>query len=350
MAKLAAADKSRIAFLKACLGKLGLEPNETTQTIPSLSPLHLSSIDDSGVTEMLCSWESIMDRENGLELIRGEADKFLIQTQDRQWDMDEIRESLPQDGLQTKLEQDISPLNYEAVVKKIVAHETGLPSTKQTPRFDHQLYYSSLRRCQLVERSAVSWGNNLLYGDVVTSTNTLLEKYDATGTKDLRSPIITDQDRNPKLLATLPTGFTLAASTQVAGRGRGTNVWIAPPGALIHSTVINHPGHLSMSRPIVFIQYIAAIAIVEAIQSYGQGYEKLPVKIKWPNDICEFSLFLPSLPHLRPPSPYRHIPVSLVLRPRQMPWTRRNQNQRNTSKSAASYLNVATSTAPTKSS
>lgn len=101
---------------------------------------------------------------------------------------------------------------------------------------------------------------------------------------------ITDQNRNPKLLANLPTGFTLAACTQVAGRGRGTNVWIAPPGALIHSTVINHPGHLSMSRPIVFIQYIAAIAIVEAIQSYGQGYEKLPVKIKWPNDICETSL------------------------------------------------------------
>ena len=42
-----------------------------------------------------------------------------------------------------------------------------------------------------------------------------------------------------------------------------------------------------MTRPIVFIQYIAAIAIVEAIQSYGQGYEKIPVKIKWPNDICE---------------------------------------------------------------
>jgi biotin--protein ligase len=185
MARLAAADKSRIAFLKACLGKLGLEPNETTQTIPSLSPLHLSSINDSGVTEMLCSWESIMDRENGLELIRGEADTFLIQTRNSQWDMDGIRDSLPQDGKQTKPEEDISPLNYESVVKKIVAHETSLPSTKQTPRFDHQLYYSSLKRFQLVERQAASWGNVLLYGDVVTSTNTLLEKYDSTGTKHL---------------------------------------------------------------------------------------------------------------------------------------------------------------------
>lgn len=46
----------------------------------------------------------------------------------------------------------------------------------------------------------------------------------------------------------------------------------------------------------VFIQYIAAIAVVEAIQSYGRGYEKLQVKLKWPNDICTLSplyLFTP---------------------------------------------------------
>lgn len=74
---------------------------------------------------------------------------------------------------------------------------------------------------------------------------------------------------------------------QVAGRGRGTNVWIAPAGSLLFSTLIDHPAHLAVSRPIVFIQYIAAIAVVEAIQSYGPGYEKLPVKLKWPNDICK---------------------------------------------------------------
>jgi biotin--protein ligase len=51
------------------------------------------------------------------------------------------------------------------------------------------------------------------------------------------------------------------------------------------STVINHPAHYAASRPIVFIQYLAAVAIVEAIQSYGPGYSELPVKLKWPNDI-----------------------------------------------------------------
>jgi biotin--protein ligase len=91
--------------------------------------------------------------------------------------------------------------------------------------------------------------------------------------------------RNPKLLAMLPTGFTVAATTQVAGRGRGANVWIAPPGSLIVSTVINHAAHLAASRPIVFIQYLAALAIVEAVKTYDAGYAAFPIKIKWPNDV-----------------------------------------------------------------
>ncbi len=91
--------------------------------------------------------------------------------------------------------------------------------------------------------------------------------------------------RNHNLLSKLPTGFTLAATTQVAGRGRGANVWIAPPGSLIMSTVINHPAHIATSRPIVFIQYLAALATVEAVKSYATGYSDFPIKIKWPNDV-----------------------------------------------------------------
>jgi biotin-(acetyl-CoA carboxylase) ligase len=53
------------------------------------------------------------------------------------------------------------------------------------------------------------------------------------------------------------------------------------------STVINHPAHLAAARPVVFIPYLAAIAIIEAIHSYDLGYGVLPVKLKWPNDICK---------------------------------------------------------------
>jgi len=54
------------------------------------------------------------------------------------------------------------------------------------------------------------------------------------------------------------------------------------------STVINHPAHIATTRPIVFIQYLSAIAIVEAVQSYlpsDPAYANFPIRIKWPNDV-----------------------------------------------------------------
>lgn len=40
----------------------------------------------------------------------------------------------------------------------------------------------------------------------------------------------------------------------------------------------------------MFVQYIAALAVVEAVKSYAPGYEEFPIHIKWPNDICTLGL------------------------------------------------------------
>lgn len=96
--------------------------------------------------------------------------------------------------------------------------------------------------------------------------------------------------RNAQLLRRLPQGFTATATVQVAGRGRGSNVWISPAGALIFSTVVRHPIEKIQSSPVVFLQYLAAMAVVKGIKSYAKGYEKIPVKMKWPNDICKWIL------------------------------------------------------------
>lgn len=98
---------------------------------------------------------------------------------------------------------------------------------------------------------------------------------------------IADYIRNTKLIANVPQGFTFTATTQVAGRGRGSNVWVSPAGSLVFSVCMKHAMVLSNSAPVVFIQYLAAIAIVEGIKSYDKGYSKVPVKLKWPNDICK---------------------------------------------------------------
>ncbi|KAI0593241.1 biotin-protein ligase [Biscogniauxia sp. FL1348] len=270
IASLRADDSARTSFLKACLTKLGLDVNQETPGVPSLSRLHLSSLVIGDVDDLLHAWEEIISREDGEEYIKAEHDTFHLEKPETRWTMDDLKDSLPANDSTEQLTSPSSAeqpmIDYTTITKHIVTHEKSWPEAKATPYFNHNAFYASLRDYRVIETEAEEWGNHLMYGEVVTSTNTLLEK-------------------NFKLLSKLPTGFTLAATTQVAGRGRGSNVWVSPAGALIMSTVINHPAHLAPTRPIVFIQYMAAVAIVEAVKTYGQGYDELPVKLKWPNDI-----------------------------------------------------------------
>ncbi|KAK8144414.1 biotin holocarboxylase synthetase [Beauveria asiatica] len=269
IASLARDDRTRAGFLGLLIARLGLEVDSQGGAAPPvLTSLHLSAADAATVSELLYAWRDVIDREHEQDLIKGEADTFRIRSKDdAAWNLQDLNEALPGARAAAAPALDAHGVpDYRAVTKDIVAHEQQLPDEKLTPRFNHQLFFSSLQQFQGIESDARDWGNALLYGDVVTSTNVLLEK-------------------NPKLIAKLPSGFTFTTSTQLAARGRGSNVWIAPPGSLLFSVIINHPANLAASRPVVFIQYIAAIAVVEAIQSYGRGYENLQVKLKWPNDV-----------------------------------------------------------------
>lgn len=295
---LLADDQPRTAFMKACLTKLGLEVTQETASVPSLSRLHLSSAQPSSITELVqtLSETGVITRskEDGQEYIMGENDTFRLEQVGR-WNMssiaDAVKDAVPQsvkDLLPSappasssspapsakerrKSQAETSSdriLDYNAITKQLVPHESALPDGKETPFFHHAAFFSSLKACRSKHQtdSSGTWGNSLMYGEVVTSTNTLLEK-------------------NPTLLSHLPDGFTATATTQVAGRGRGTNVWVSPPGSLMFSIVLRHSLALSNSAPVVFVQYLAALAIVAGIKTYDRGYEKLPVKLKWPNDI-----------------------------------------------------------------
>lgn len=192
--KLRKHDQARFAFLRVCLRKLGLEVNSNSSgsdvggvgghaTLPKLSTIHLSASDSSRVSELLCAWGPVIERENGEEHIRGGTDVFQILTdEDDGLVMADLRPSLPTetDDLQQQGQQQLGEtglIDYAAVTKTLVAHEKALPSTDVTPRFNHKLYYASLERFQRLENGAEDWGNVLMYGDVVTSTNSLLEGY-----------------------------------------------------------------------------------------------------------------------------------------------------------------------------
>ena len=51
------------------------------------------------------------------------------------------------------------------------------------------------------------------------------------------------------------------------------------------STVIWHASTLSYTAPVVFVQSLAAMAVVQAARGYARGYERLRLRLKWPNDV-----------------------------------------------------------------
>lgn len=178
---LTADDKARTDFLKACLIKLGLEINQETTTVPSLSCLHLSSLDPAGITQLSSSLEEVIIKEDGKEFLKDENDTFLIE-RPQSFDMknleaalsDEVEESTKTDQ---KSDSEDRIIDYNSIIKRLILHGS-LPNSKLTPYFNHQAFYANLETYRSQSKEELSdFGSQLLYGEVVTSTNTILEKY-----------------------------------------------------------------------------------------------------------------------------------------------------------------------------
>ena len=186
MKGLADDDEPRANFLKACLTKLGLMVSQEAISVPSLSRLHLSSLHHFLVPELLSSWEEIITGEDGEEYIKGESDTFHLEKQDSRWSLGSLVKSLP--GISGANEEnkadrvdgagsDDRIIDYDAITKRLIPHETDWPGTKETPYFNHHSFYGNLKAYQQEGLSqAEEFGKYLMYGEVVTSTNTMLEK------------------------------------------------------------------------------------------------------------------------------------------------------------------------------
>jgi biotin---protein ligase len=170
-------DPARSAFLKACLRKLGLEVDDDDTDIPSLSCLHISSLNHVEAEELIHSLDDILTVEDGLEYLRDQAGTFLIDRTSR-WSLKGLQEALPGEGDAAKgrLSADGLFIDYSGAVTDIVPHETAWPDDKATPDFQHSFYYHCLRAYHRIETDASAWGTVLAYGEVVTSTNTTMDK------------------------------------------------------------------------------------------------------------------------------------------------------------------------------
>lgn len=267
-AHLEACESDRNLFLRACLAKIGLKVNEdTSASIPRLTPIYMSSnLDPTKTCKVLEDLRANMDFVEK-DLFEDINDTFVLRDEGEN-DTDYF---LLDDVGHQSLEEIIAGPKH---IKVFTSRQ--LPGPKDTPYFNMATYFERLERlyrANNIEAKEAEFGSILCYSEVVTSTNTLL-------------------DSNPGWLRHLPTGITMTATTQIAGRGRGGNVWINPKGVMATSILFKIPTGAQQSLSIVTLQYLCSLAMIEAVLGYGSevqgqgsGYEDMPLRLKWPNDM-----------------------------------------------------------------
>jgi len=275
VSRLLEQDQKRIQLMRSLLTNLGLKltvpevapaSNQLDQAsqlvlppgailgIPDLTPLYLSSIHPQLTDELERTLKSLSSAEG---LIKEANDTFqLISSPDA---------SVPVHT--STLSETPEGDTEEKIIKNVViCKNTTGPSASLTPQFVMGQYFDHLAKVRSSNslQGGLSFGNSLMYAEVVSSTQTML-------------------DKNFGLCQRLPDGFVCNATIQVAGRGRGRNSWISPPGCLQFSMVLRHPVQARHASA-VFIQYLVALAVVESVCTLP-GYEDVPLRLKWPNDI-----------------------------------------------------------------
>lgn len=224
-------ETQRLQFLRHLMATLGLRT--------SCVPLHsqLSTLQIATNTEL--QRQQLIGILTALScdgVIRAESDKFILIT----------------DHTQRPFES--SSQLFEEQPKYI----NTSPEANENSAFALPLYFTTLRSFS----ATAVFGSQIFYADTVTSSQTML-------------------DKNFLLTKALPNGFTILCSHQLAGRGRGANSWVSPPGVLSFSMILRYKP-LRSHEGLVFIQYLISLSVVQAIRKINTNID---VRLKWPNDI-----------------------------------------------------------------
>lgn len=247
-------EKRRFGFIEESLRGCGLElPNAGAVSARVPTPMYF--VGAAPIVDTILSRLSVDFTQEQTKELKDQNDTFIVHPPSDTVD-------LPEPDATT-----LQPKRIVALTNNI------LPPKERTPTFDVRLYLDELakgkQRSRDINDYSDPWpiGAALMYGEVVTSTQTML-------------------DRNPRFLANLPNPLLCLAAYQLQGRGRGTNMWLSPYGCLQFSLALRIPSAKVPMNKLVFLQYLFSLAIAEACRDeavlgrYGEA-----VKIKWPNDI-----------------------------------------------------------------
>ncbi len=94
-----------------------------------------------------------------------------------------------------------------------------------------------------------------------------------------------DSTNRALIAADAAEGVVLIAGEQTSGRGRGSNLWLAPAGTSILMSIALRPTAPVMSWP--WVGVLAALAVRGAVN--GRFGDSIDVALKWPNDIVATS-------------------------------------------------------------
>ncbi|KDR77138.1 hypothetical protein GALMADRAFT_246358 [Galerina marginata CBS 339.88] len=268
-------DTIRLKLISATLTQLGLQvPQETTtQKLMISRPLPqflISTPDEPTIVSLIT--DAIAAPHSGMQLttLKDANDELHFHS------LQESRELLKSARELAQTPSDPSTWQPKHI---IICRDGVLPDRELTPLFDLGFFYKSLSSARIKQghpRSTKPWGMGeaLLYGEATTLP---LIRYKL-------KPFIS---RNPHLLAHLPTPLLSLASHQLVGRGRGSNVWLSPSGCLQFSLLLRVSLADLPATKLVFLQYLFALAVVEACRDesvLGPVLGEM-IRLKWPNDI-----------------------------------------------------------------
>lgn len=134
----------------------------------------------SGTSGIIAGLQEIVSIRDGEEYIKDEMDTFHLEKQNA-WSLNSLASTLQGDESDRTDWSSVGEdriVDYNTVVKRIVVHEIDYPASKETPYFNHNAFYANLKHYQeKLKEDDERFGSYMLYGEVVTSTNSLLEKY-----------------------------------------------------------------------------------------------------------------------------------------------------------------------------
>ena len=67
-------------------------------------------------------------------------------------------------------------------------------------------------------------------------------------------------------------------------KGRSGNMWISPIGSMMFTLPLPLSPASRLSHHLPLLQHMVGVAVVHGIRTLP-GYEAIPIRIKWPNDI-----------------------------------------------------------------